>query len=314
MNSPSPGPTASVSVVIPCYNQARYLPEAIESAIQQAADPPEVIVVDDGSTEEVGGAAGSYHGVLLLRQPNLGVASARNAGLARSTRDHVVFLDADDRLVPGGLQIGIEVLENHPGAACAAGLCRVIDACGSQQPVRQQPPVSEDPYTALLRGNFVWMPAQAIFRRRALVSEGGFDPSVSPAADYDLYLRLARRSLLIPHRHIVAEYRQHGQNMSLNALVMLKSTLAALERQWPYVRVRPEYRAAYAEGNRFWRHFYGDRVVQEIRVRLRSEGLAMGTLRPALSLLRYDPRTVALHLLRKLRNTVAGRVAAGKPV
>ncbi len=294
---------APVSVVIPCYNQARYLPEAIESALAQAAGRPEVIVVDDGSTEPIGSIVARYPGVHLLVQSNVGVAAARNAGLRLASRPLVIFLDADDRLLPTAVDTGLTVLESHPEAAGAIGLCRVIDPEGRPHPFHQQPPVGDDAYAALLRSNFVWMPAEGIYRRDALARIGGFDPSSPAAADYDLYLRLARAYPLAVHRNVVAEYRVHDANMSANGLLMLRSTLRVLERQWPHARRRPEHRAAYAEGNRFWRDFYGDRVVEEIRTSLKT-GRRRRALRWALALLRHHPRAVAVQLFRKLRNSV----------
>ncbi|HSK09441.1 MAG TPA: glycosyltransferase family 2 protein, partial [Vicinamibacterales bacterium] len=225
-------------------------------------------------------------------------------GLALGSRPHVVFLDADDRLTPNALRDGLEALAGRPEAACAIGLCCIIGPDGRPQPYRQQGPVEGDPYEALLRENFVWMPAQAIYRREALTRSGGFDPSIPAAADYDLYLRLARQFPVALHRAIVAEYRMHGQNMSGNPVLMLQSTLAVLERQWPHARRTAAHRAAYAAGNRFWRQFYGDRIVEQIREQLRVEGWGRRVAFTAMRLFRYNPRAVFLHLSRKVRNKV----------
>jgi glycosyltransferase involved in cell wall biosynthesis len=296
----------AISVVIPCYNHGRFLPQAIESALGQSVGEPEIIVVDDGSSEDIGSVVRRYPGVRLVEQQNRGVADARNAGLSRATREFVVFLDADDKLLPDGLENGLKVLERRPHAGAAAGLCRVIGADGELRPFRQQPPITEDLYKSLLRRNFIWMPAQVIFRRSLLVDAGGFDPAVPAAADYELYLRLSRQKLLTAHRKVVADYRDHGGNMSGNGLLMLRSTLSVLERQWPHVRGSREYRRAYAEGHTFWRSFYGDRVVEAIRTGLRTHGSRAAALRSALSLGYYDPRAVARHLLRKARTLAAG--------
>ena len=298
---------APVSVVIPCYNQAKYLPEAIDSALAQDAGRPEVIVVDDGSREPIAPLVTRYAGVRLIRQPNAGVAAARNAGLRLSSRPYVVFLDADDRLTRQALGMGLAALETRPEAAGAVGLCRVIGLDGQPRPFRQQPPIEGDVYAALLRSNFVWMPAEGLYRRDALLRIGGFDPSEPAAADYDLYLRLAREHPLALHREVVAEYRLHDGNMSADGLLMMRSTLHVLARQWPHVRRRPEYRAAYAEGRRFWRRFYGDRVVEEIRSSFRTEGQRRRAFAWALALLRHHPAAVVLHLFRKARNSLRVR-------
>src|SRR5215213_3125487 len=100
-----------VSVVIPCYNQAHFLGEAIESVLAQSYPNFEIVVVDDGSTDDTSEVAGSYPKVRLVRQENQGLSGARNAGLARSEGEYVVFLDADDRLRPEALEAHLEHFE-----------------------------------------------------------------------------------------------------------------------------------------------------------------------------------------------------------
>src|SRR5215217_7762241 len=92
-----------VTVVIPCYNQAHFLKEAIESVLKQSYAHYEIVVVDDGSTDETSEVASSYEGVRLIRQENRGLAEARNTGIKHSEGDFLVFLDADDRLLPEAL-------------------------------------------------------------------------------------------------------------------------------------------------------------------------------------------------------------------
>ena len=72
--------TPSVSVIIPCYNQAHFLPEAIQSALSQTYPEIEVVVVDDGSRDKIAEVMGRYSGIVLVRQENRGLAEARNSG------------------------------------------------------------------------------------------------------------------------------------------------------------------------------------------------------------------------------------------
>src|SRR5687768_10866084 len=89
-----------VSVVIPCFRQAHYLGEAIESVRCQTHRHVEIIVVNDGSTDNTVEVATSFEGVRCFSQPNRGRALARNKGLELASGAYVVFLDADDRLLP----------------------------------------------------------------------------------------------------------------------------------------------------------------------------------------------------------------------
>src|SRR5690349_24044687 len=97
-----------VSVVIPCYNQARYLGQAIESVLAQTRPACQIIVVDDGSVDETVQVATRYDFVQCLSQPNQGQGAARNVGLAHVTGNYVVFLDSDDRLLPHAFEIALQ--------------------------------------------------------------------------------------------------------------------------------------------------------------------------------------------------------------
>src|ERR687898_2206392 len=121
---------ALVTVVIPCYNQAHFLGEAIESVLSQSYPNFEIIVVDDGSTDNTSEVASRYEGVRLVRQENRGLAGARNTGIKHSEGEYLVFLDADDRLLPEALAVGLGCFEAHPECALVAGHARFIDVEG----------------------------------------------------------------------------------------------------------------------------------------------------------------------------------------
>ena len=105
----------SVSLVIATFNHARLLAEAIDSALSQTLDPVDVVVVDDGSTDDTPAVLARYDArIRVLRQPNRGLAAARNAGLAATRGTYVAFLDADDVLAPAKLAEQVAVLERAP--------------------------------------------------------------------------------------------------------------------------------------------------------------------------------------------------------
>src|SRR5262249_26693584 len=92
-----------VSIIIPCYNQAHYLSDAIDSVRKQTYSHAEIIVVDDGSTDNTSNVAALYKDVKYIKQRNQGLSAARNSGLQQSKGHVLVFLDADDRLLPNAV-------------------------------------------------------------------------------------------------------------------------------------------------------------------------------------------------------------------
>jgi hypothetical protein len=201
---------AAVSVVIPCFRQAHFLPEAIESVLaQNYGGMVEIVVVDDGSPDNVGEVAARYPGVEYLRRPNGGLAAARNAGLEKAAGEFLLFLDADDRLLPEAIARGLEELRADPKAMMAAGTWQLIGETGEPLPADppRQPPAA---FPALLESCFISTPAAVLYRRELFGQIGGFDPKVSASADYDLYLRTAARFQVRLHPHPVAEYRRRN--------------------------------------------------------------------------------------------------------
>jgi glycosyltransferase involved in cell wall biosynthesis len=259
---------ALVSVIIPCYNQARFLGEAIESVLSQSYPHFEVVVVDDGSTDNTQEVASRYPGVRCIRQENRGLAGARNEGIRRSRGSYLVFLDADDRLLPEALEAGLRELKAHPECAFVSGHCRFIGVDGSPLPTPDPTPIGEDHYETLLRNIYIWMPATVMYRRAVFETVGVFDTSVSPSADYDLYLRVVRNLPVHHHVEVIAEYRQHGTNMTRDPAVMLIAAVTTLRRQRLYAMGKSRYKEAYKAGKRFWHGHYGDPLAQEVQYRL----------------------------------------------
>jgi Glycosyl transferase family 2 len=249
----------TVSVVIPCFRQAHFLPEAIESVLAQDHGSIEIVVVDDGSPDNVGGVAARYPGVGYLRRRNGGLAAARNAGLAEAGGDFVLFLDSDDRLLAQAIRRGLEELRADPEAMMAAGTWQLIGEEGEPLPADppQQPPRA---FPALLESCFISTPAAVLYRRELFRRIGGFDPEVSASADYDLYLRTAARFPVRLHPRPVAEYRRHGANMTRDPELIMAAETTVLERQAPLVEEDPELLAALRRGIERSRRYHGERL------------------------------------------------------
>jgi hypothetical protein len=295
----------TVSIVIPVYNHERFLAEAIESALNQSWPDCEVVVIDDGSTDGSAAIIGHYPRVRGIRQVNRGLAAARNAGLAASRGDVVLFLDADDRLWPEAAELGVRMLEARPEAMMVFGQCRLVDEGGLPLPTNL-PTMHGDArnlYDELLRDNFIWTPGMVAFRRTAFEAVGGFDESVSPAADYDIYLRISRRFPVASHQAVTVDYRQHSGNMSADPVLMLDATLAVLRAQQAHVLTDPERAASYAQAVCNWRQCYGERLIDRFRTALRA-GHWHTAIDSAFHLLRLYPAGVRQHLLKKARLVV----------
>lgn len=281
-------PGARVSVVIPCWNYAVYLSDAIESVLAQTRAADEIIVVDDGSTDNTAEVVRRYPGTIYLYQPNRGLAAARNAGLQRSRGEYLVFLDADDRLLPCAINYGAAALNDNPNAIMVAGSYRLIGADGA--PVDESWNVSHngDPYCELLRRNCIAMTHSVMFRRNAFEQVGLFNETLPVCEDYDLYLRMARRFPIVFYDDVVAEYRRHANNMSRNAGLMLTTVLQVLRSQRRLLKNDDEVRA-YREGLKNWRALYGRAAARQCWQRATQPGNRVLALRGLLSLLRDAP-------------------------
>ena len=110
---------ASISVIVPTYNSARFLGEALDSILAQRLQPEQIVVVDDGSTDDTAEVVGRYRDrrIQYIRQPHAGMASARNAGLDAARGEYIAFLDADDRWRPIFLEMMHAYLSEDPAAA-----------------------------------------------------------------------------------------------------------------------------------------------------------------------------------------------------
>ena len=243
----------SVAVVLTTCNDPTFLREAVSSVIAQRHPANEVIVVDDGSDVSPAPLLAEFPQVILLRQSNGGLASARNLGLHFAHSRYITFLDADDRFQPNAIEAGLACFGRSPEAAMVYGGHRRIKADGKPLSVDIFHALGEDAYADLLTGNRIGMHATVLYRRDVLLALGGFDEGLRRCEDYDLYLRLALTYPIASHPEIIAEYRWHGANMSRNSRRMLRGVLAVLDRHPGHTRAQ---RKAWRTGQRNWRDWY----------------------------------------------------------
>lgn len=261
-------PPPLVSIVIPCYGQAHYLAEAIESAMAQTHPRVEVVVVDDGSPDNVEEVTSRFPGVRNIRLRNMGLPSARNAGAQLSTGDYLIFLDSDDRLYPEAAAVALEQFDTDRDAALVVGDIVLVDETGAfiRRPERLQ--IGPNPYESLLHWNPIGNTLTAMIKRSAFEALGGFNPDRRVSEDYDLWLRLARKYRIVQHDNVVGEYRQHQQSMSYDGVFMMQAVLNALRLQWPHVKHDARLRSFYALGVRYWKQIYTEQAIRQLEAHI----------------------------------------------
>ena len=182
----------TISIIIPTYNNAQFLADAIESVLAQQFDALEIIVVDDGSIDHTQSVLQAYVAhVRYLYQTNAGSAVARNTALSLAGGKYIVFLDADDLLLPGKLHDQVAVLEKRPSLGLIHSGWQHVDENGNVldviEPWHEIPDLNLD---AWVWHKPVRMGAM-MFRRSWLEKVDGFDPELRQSQDVDLLLRLA---------------------------------------------------------------------------------------------------------------------------
>jgi DNA repair exonuclease SbcCD ATPase subunit len=153
-----------------------------------------------------------------------------------------------------------------------------------------------------------------IYRRAVFEAVGGFNTSVNPSADYEMYLRVARRYPVCHHTEVVAQYRHHDENMSGDRARMLKYSIGVLRSQREHIKGRKLYEEAYRAGLRWERGRFGDPLVAEVKAQLK-EGEWVRALQGVVALVRYHPQGAALLVLnerRMKRRILARRLQARK--
>jgi glycosyltransferase involved in cell wall biosynthesis len=232
-----------VNVVIPVKNGARFIGDAIASALAQAG-VKRVIVVDDGSTDESAEIVARIDDprVTLIRSPGRGVSAARNLGFAEIERlssaheieqSWVMFLDADDRLVVGATRKLLEGVRTD----CVAvyGDYERIDVLGRRigrrSMLRRRDKPSGEILRDLLAGNFIVNGGVMLIRHTQFRRAGGFDETLRYCEDWHLFCRLAGLGPIVWRpRTTILEYRVHGNSAMMSGRVNFGHYRAAVER------------------------------------------------------------------------------------
>jgi glycosyltransferase involved in cell wall biosynthesis len=208
-----------VSIIIPCYKQARFLAEAIESALRQDCPSKEVIVVNDGSPDDTRDVAlGFREKIVYLEQENRGLSGARNAGIRASTGEYLAFLDSDDVYLPHALTSLASYLATHPDIALACGDAFLFNETGTLGLKSAQSGKPDNPV------NFRWetvrycpTPSTVMIRRSCFETAPLFEETVKEGGeDWLMWVRLSLDFNMAYLDQPLICYRLHGLNATSN--------------------------------------------------------------------------------------------------
>ena len=227
-------------MLLPVRNGARFLPQALESLLQQEGVRLEILAIEDGSRDETPEILDAFARrapqLRILSGAGRGLSRALNLGLMHARGDYIARLDADDIALPGRLAAQHDFLEQHPKVAVLGTQALRIDAQGQRRGKIRVPCGKKRVRAALARSCALIHPS-VMMRRSALKAVGGYRPALDRAEDYDLWLRLSEVAEIdnLPQPWILCR-RHAGQVTQRHAL--LQARRSALARIAQDVRLR----------------------------------------------------------------------------
>ena len=237
-------PLPLVSVVVPTYNSARFIGEAVKSVIEQTYSHHEIIVVDDGSTDNTKDVLRPFDGrIRYLHQENRGPSAARNAGIKAAKGEYVCFLDADDLWLPQKLELQVAYMDCHQDVGVLFSDHEEFDQNGTvfnsflKQKVFYRELVSSEliptdrAFRMLVAENFISTPTVMV-RRDSFKKTGLFDESIRSVEDRDMWLRFSARYKIACLPIVVCRRRLHGLNISQQSEQSITGRIKTLEKNW----------------------------------------------------------------------------------
>lgn len=309
-----------ISIVIPAYNRAFCVGEAVESCLRQTSPPQEVIVVDDGSTDGTTGVLARFGDrIRVLQQRNAGVSAARNAGILAARGDWVIPLDSDDELLPGTIAHYQAILSESPGVVAVAGDV-LIKGPGYERSLYSLRRFHvEEPYAVLATPLRLLLHVQfflsgTIISRQAALAAGLFDTGMSLYEDGDFQARLALQGPWPVTPRVVASILRKGdgeESLSRQHRRDPTATPRARTRIFAKLLSFPELPA---EERRWVRAEFAHAALSWVEAELRSSGRLRGDLvRRALEQSRRPKVILKALLLCLLRSRGCEWLAKARP-
>ena len=255
---------ARIAVIIPSYNCAPFVEQAVESVFRQTYSDYELIVVDDGSSDNTAQVVAKYSSnpkFCYYRQDNRGLPGARNAGVRISNSEYLAFLDADDQLEEDALKLMVQELDRTGASWC---LIDAVKAKANGRETRSTEIPKDDPFYAILRDDFICR--GMFFRRDAFVEVGLYDESMKYREDWDINIRMfaARKTFTyLPKPLYIYTWRDGSITTGKRARV-LDFTVMLLKKHHKSFADAGDKRAAKIYAQNMWRlgrfYFYEVRL------------------------------------------------------
>ena len=251
-----------VSVIIPTYNRARLVVQAIQSVLDQTFRDFELLVVDDASTDDTGQVMRGFEDArlrCLCHTENRGGSAARNTGIEASRAEYVAFLDSDDEWLPRNLELQMAKMEAAPqsvGVVYSGHNVCLVSEDGQARAVKvRRPHLRGDVLDALATGNFLPLPT-ALVRRACLAAAGSFDETLPSCQDWDLWMRMAALCHFDYVDEVLCNVRVlHGEQISSNPVARLNG----LDRM---LRKHSAVFARNRKADSIWRRNLGSKYIQ----------------------------------------------------
>ncbi|HYK22081.1 MAG TPA: glycosyltransferase family A protein [Pyrinomonadaceae bacterium] len=224
-----------VSVIVPAYDVAEFIGEALDSVLAQTFSDYEIIVINDGSpdTKALERALKPYMSrIVYLKQENRGVSAARNNGIAAARGSLIAFLDGDDTWLPNYLDVQVARIQADPTIdVLYPNVMMFSDATESAEEFMTACPSNGEVTFERLLLQECNVSNCSIARRETLVRAGLFDESLRSVEDFDLWLRIAKHGGRIAyHRDVLARYRRRPGSLTADPISMCQHILRVLQK------------------------------------------------------------------------------------
>lgn len=239
------GEMSEIVVVIPAYNSARCLPEAIDSVLNQTYKDLELIIVDDGSTDNTQMALKKYKDKIgYIYQENQGSYKARNTGIKATHSEYIAFLDADDIWIPQKLETQMEFIDANPNLGLVFSDADLFEhgiskgsfwkLRGCYDEMMQEYRMIQNPFSKLMEKNFI-LPSTALVKRVCFERAGLFDDSFRNVGDKEMWLRIAMHFPMGCVPYALVKRRVHGYTPEQDARIKRSviDVIKKMEKRYP---------------------------------------------------------------------------------